>query len=253
VYLHKIKIMQIQSETILTGYSEREKGAYLAALASLATADRVASQEELDHLREMSKAAGLSAAQEEFILHSATDMTGDDLKKCLDVLKGSDLKYSLITDLMALGKSDENYSEEEKQNIEHISQHLGISNTQVSLLDQFVSKAAEKETSPEEVTKPGFLDSLGLKDKFSKAGFDMNSMGKGLMGILGPVLLGGIAARALGGGRRGMGSGMLGGLLGGMLGGGSLAGRMGGLGTLINGMNRSRNNRSMGGLLGRIL
>jgi uncharacterized tellurite resistance protein B-like protein len=243
--------METQSATILTGYSEREKGAYLAALASLSTADRQATSEETEHLREMAKAAGLSQAQEDFIVHAAADMTGEDLKKCLDVLKGSELKYSLITDLIALAKADESYSEEEKTNIERISQYLGLDNKQVSVLDEFVSKAATKNAEPEQVSQPGFMESLGLKKNFADAGLNINSMGRGLMGILGPLVLGGIAAKALGG-NRGFGGRSMGGGLGGMLGGGMMGG-MGGLGSLMNGINRSRNNRSLGGMLGRIL
>ncbi len=242
--------METQSHTVLTGHSEREKGAYLAALASLATADRQASQDELDHLRSIAQNAGLSPAQEQFILHSATDISGEDLKKCLDVLKTSELRFSLITDLIAFAKADENYTDEEKENIEKIAAYLDVNSNQVSVLDQFVSKAAETGKTPEEVSQPGFMDSLGLKDKFSQAGLNMGSMGKGLMGMLGPLLLGGIAGRALGGRRRsfgGIGGGMLGGMLGGM------GGMGGGLGSLISGINRSRNNRSIGGLLGRLL
>jgi hypothetical protein len=102
------------------------------------------------------------------------------------------------------------------------------------------------------------LDSLGLKEKFSKAGLNMGSM-NGIMGLLGPLVLGGIAAKALGGNRRGnmggMGGGLMGGVLGGLLGGGGgrMMGGMGGLGSLISGINRSRHNRSIGGLLGRFL
>jgi hypothetical protein len=62
--------MELHTESVLTGYSEREKGAYLAALASLSTADRSASEEELDHLREMARAAGLSQQQEQFIFYN---------------------------------------------------------------------------------------------------------------------------------------------------------------------------------------
>src|SRR4051812_42751726 len=104
----KNRNMELNTESILTGYSEREKGAYLAALASLSTADRQASQQELDHLREVAQAAGLSQQQEQFILQSATDISGEELKKCLDVLKTSQLRFSLITDLIALAKADEN-------------------------------------------------------------------------------------------------------------------------------------------------
>ncbi|HEY0744723.1 MAG TPA: TerB family tellurite resistance protein [Chryseosolibacter sp.] len=254
--------MQTQSASVLTGYSEREKGAYLAALASLSTADRQASQEELDHLREVAHAAGLSPQQEKFILNSATDISGEELKKCLDVLKTSQLRYSLITDLIALAKADESYTEDEKENIEKIAKYLGVNNTQVDVLDEFVSKAAEKDPSPEQAQSSGFLDSLGMRDKLSKAGLNFGGGGGGgLMGMLGPMLLGGIAAKALGGRRRtgggmlgggGLGGGLLGGALGGMLGGG-MGGLGGGLGSILGGMNRSRSSRGMGGLLGRIL
>lgn len=238
--------MEIQSEPILTWYSEREKGAYFAALASLATADRKASQEELDHLRDMAKAAGLSQQQEDFILHAANDITGEDLTQCLDILKKSDLRYSLVTDLIALAKADGTFTDEDKAHVEKIAQYLEVDQKQVSVLDKFVSKAAAAEpSSPEEVQQPGFLDSLGMRDKFKKAGLDMGAMGKNIMGMLGPLVLGGIAARALRGRRSSMG-GMGGGMLGGRMGMG------GGLGSLISGINRSRGNRRMGGMLGRL-
>ena len=81
--------MEVQSETLLTKYAEHEKVAYLGALAGLATADREASDEEIEHLREIAHAAGLSAEDEQNILQAAKDISGNDLKKHLDVLKGS--------------------------------------------------------------------------------------------------------------------------------------------------------------------
>lgn len=251
--------MQLESESVLAGYSEREKGAYLAALASLSTADRQASPEELDHLRDLAQAAGLSQQREQFILDSATDISGEELRKCLDVLKTSQLRYSLITDLIALAKADENYTDDEKENIEKIGQHLGVNTNQVDVLDEFVNKAAEKDPSPEQAQSPNFLDSLGMREKLSKAGLNLGGgSGSGLLGMLGPILLGGIAAKALGrrrsggGGMMGGSGGGLGGVLGGVPGGG-MGGLGGGLGSILGGLNRGRNNRSLGGMLGRIL
>ena len=42
--------------TILEGYSDLEKGAYIGAIASLATADRIASPEEADHATRLHRA-----------------------------------------------------------------------------------------------------------------------------------------------------------------------------------------------------
>ncbi len=251
--------MEAKLETLLTGYAAHEKAAYLGALAALATADREADKEELDHLREIAQAAGLSPEEEQTIIESAKDTSGQDLKKCLDILKGSDLRYSLITDLIAVAKADDSYTEEEKGNIEKVARYLNVNQNQFSALDQFVNKAADGERSPDELAKPDYLQSSGLQEKFSNAGFNMESIGKSIFGFLGPLLLGGMAGRALGGGRsRSGGLGGLGGGLGGMLGGGMntgssrLPGGMGGLGSLIAGLNRSRGNQRMGGMLGRL-
>jgi len=252
--------MEVQSETLLTKHAEHEKVAYLGALAGLATADREASADEIEHLREIAHAAGLSAEAEQNILDAAKDTSGNDLKRHLDLLKGSDLRYSLITDLIALAKVDESYSEEERKNIERVAMYLNVDQSQFSVLDQFVDKAATEERTPEQLVKPDYLQSTGMAQKFSNAGFDLASVGKSLFGFLGPVLLGSLAGRKLGGGK---GSGALGGLGGALLGGllqsrtntgaSGLPGGMGGLGSLISGLNTSRNNQSMGGLLGKLL
>lgn len=253
--------METQTQSLLTGHSEREKGAYLAVLASLATADREADPEEIEQLRELARAAELPLDQETLILQSASDPKGMDLKRSLDVIKESDLKYSLITDLIALAKADGDLSQAERANIDKIASYLHVDQQQVGVMDQFVDKAAAS-SNHEEIHQQGFFDKLGMGNQFSKSGLNAGSMGKGLMGMLGPMILGGVAAKALGGRRSsgGLGGGMLGGALGGMLGGGNSRGmgggmgRMGGgLGSLISGMNRSRSGGGLGSLLGRLM
>jgi hypothetical protein len=51
------------NEPLLAGHTDQEKGAYLGAIASIATADRQASQEELDSLAELCDAARLNDQQ----------------------------------------------------------------------------------------------------------------------------------------------------------------------------------------------
>lgn len=256
--------MQVRTENVLQGYSEQEKAAYLSALASLATADREASDEEMNHLSEMAASAGLSDASERQVREAGKDTTGVALKKNLDLLRGSELRYSLITDLITLAKVDGTYSNEERENIQKVSRYLDVDQNQFNALDQFVNKAADDGHSPEEISRPGFLESIGMKNQFAGAGFNMNSIGKNIFGMLGPLLLGGLAAKAMrgrqspggaGGGLGGMLGGMLSGSggLGNMMSGGMGGGIGGGLGSLISGISRSRSNNSMGGMLGRLL
>ncbi len=121
-----------------------EKGAYLAAIASISSADRSASEEELEYLEALSESANISEEQKNLIREAAKEISGEDLNRCLDVLKGSDLRYSLVSDLIAFSEADQNYSDEEKQNVEKIATYLGVNKEQFSVLDQFTKKAAKR-------------------------------------------------------------------------------------------------------------
>ena len=231
----------MEKQTILEGYSDMEKGAYLGAIASIATADREASEQELEYIKELADAAQLSDEQKALIERAATELTGEELNKCLDVLKGSELKYSLITDLIAFSKADENYSKEEQQSVQRISDYLGVSQQQFSLLDQFADKAAQQ---PQAVQEPAgqqnFFGLDGLQSKMQNAGINTNGLLKGVLSVAAPILIGSMLTRGMG--RRGMAGGGLGGMLGG-----------GGLGSLVGMLSGGRGLGSTGGLLGRML
>ena len=249
-----------QTTTILEGYSNLEKGAYLGAIASIATADRSASEDELEYIDALCESANLSEEQTKLITQVAvTQIADDDLYRFLDVLKTSDLRFSLVSDLIAFAWSDKDYSEEEKKTVEKISQYLGLNHEQFSILDQFTKKAIDEapkqsEKIQEEKTQPAnFLDSLGFGDKLKSAGINSDSLLKGALGIVGPLLL----ARMLSGGRRRRtGGGLLGGLFGSNTGGGlfgGMGGFLGGGGLLGGLLGGGRGFGNAGGLLSRIL
>jgi len=236
-----------QTTTILEGYPDNEKGAYLGAIASIATADREASPEELEYISALCDAADISETQKEAVLRAATELSGDELNRCLDILKNSQLKYSLVTDVIAFAKADKDYSEPEQQRVQQISQYLGLDKKQFSLLDEFTDKAAAHNAPPEEKNKPSFLSSLGLTDKMNNAGINSNNLLKGLLGIAGPVVLGSMLSGAMGG--RGYGHRRNFGM------GGSGGGMMpaGGLGSLIGMLSGGRRFGNTGGLFGRTM
>ena len=244
-----------QNEKLLKDYSDAEKGAYLGAIASIATADHTASEEELEYIMALADSADISEGQKQAVSRAATELSGDELTRCLDILKTSDLRFSLITDLMNFGQSDKDYSEQEKKNVEKIAAYLQINQEQFSLLDQFVNKTAEVQVQPEEAAKPGFLSSLGLEEKFKNAGINWKNVGKGLLGIAGPMLLAKMLSGRRGGGRNSFGSGGMGSMLGNSGGGlGSMLGSQGGgIGSLIRSLSGGRGFSNSGGLLSRIL
>src|SRR5688500_16696810 len=186
-----------QQEVLLKDYSDQEKGAYLGAMASMATADHQATEEELEYIMALADAAELSEQQKSAVKHAAQELTGDDLKKCLDILKNSQLKYSLVTDLISFAKSDNNYADEEKANILKISKYLGINDQQFSFLDQFVKKTSQAENPQQQINQPEFLASSGLTQSAKSSGIDIGSLTKGFLGVVGPLVLAGIASRGM--------------------------------------------------------
>ena len=176
-------------EKLLKDYSDLEKGAYLGAISSIATADRAASDEEMEYIMALAESAELSDEQKKAVSRAATELTGQELIKCLDILKASDLKFSLVTDLISFAEADKNYTDEERANVEKIAQYLGINQQQFSLLDQFVKKTAGVKPAAEEVTQPSFLSKLGLDEKLKKSGININSLTKGLLSVAGPIIL----------------------------------------------------------------
>ena len=237
------------SETLLEGSSDMEKGAYIGVIASLATADREATTEEVQYLTAISEAAKLSPAQTEAVIRAAKEIDPVEVKQCLEVLKNSDLKFSLVTDLIAFAKTDGNYSEDEQQTVQKIAQVLGVDQKQYSLLDNFAQKATSAATTPEEVAKPDFLSSIGLKDKLASAGINGSTLLKGLLGIAAPLVIGGMLSGGMNRGSGFGGGGMFGGGGGGMFGGGGgmFGGGGGGLGSIIGMLSGGRGMSSLGG------
>lgn len=184
--------MAMEKSELLEGYPDQEKGAYLGAIASIATADHEATQEELEYLTALSEAMGLSPVQEASVVRAASELPKCDLKKRLDILKSSNLKYSLVADIITFAKTDGQYTEQEKSNIEKIAEYLDVNHTQFSLLDQFVNESAQHTSEPEQVREAGFLDRLGMKSSLEKAGINIAALTKGLLGMLGITALWGM-------------------------------------------------------------
>ncbi len=248
--------------TILSGYSDMEKGAYLGAIASLSTADRTASAEELEYIDALIESAEISEGQASLIRHAATsDVADADLERFLEVLKGSELRFSLVSDVIAFAQADNNYTDHEKAKVQEIANYLGVNQEQFSVLDQFTQKAVEEvpqhaeELESDKTTPASFLDSLGFGDKLKNAGINKGSLFKGALGIIGPILLAKMFAGRSGRNSMG-GGGLLGGVLGSVLGSGMLGGLMGGKGSggLLGGLlGGGRGFGGAGGMLGRIL
>ncbi|MBC5775119.1 TerB family tellurite resistance protein [Pontibacter sp. KCTC 32443] len=260
--------MEQEQTMLLKDYSQEEKGAYFGALATMASADGTASEEELEFLRMMGEVAELPANLQQEVVQIAKNPSQISLQQCLDVLKKSQLRFSFVTDIISFAKADGQYTSDEQERIKDIADYLGVDQKQYSILEQFVDKADEAKQHGEDPTSQAFMSKSGFGDMFKNAGISPG-MVTGMLGILAPIVLSGMMRRRGGGMMGGMGGGLLGGLLGGAMGGGMMGGGMmgggmrrgGGLGSIISilgGLNGRRGYGGMGsgglgGLLGGVL
>ncbi|MGV3503725.1 MAG: TerB family tellurite resistance protein [Adhaeribacter sp.] len=238
--------MNTEETQLLKDYSDLEKGAYLAAIATVASADRQVTEQEVEFLNLLSEAAGLAPNTRQEVITVAKNPSAIDLQKSLDVLKQSDLRFSFVTDVMSFAKADGQLDAEEEKKIQQMAHYLGINDQQFNTLEQFVNKAEEAGQQGQDPTDPAFLNKTGLANSFGQSGIPLGGMMKGLLGIIAPMVISRMMS-----GRRGSTAGMgglLGGLLGGMMGGG--AGTRGGLGGLGGGTSRGGGLGSLMGVLG---
>ncbi|RZL13311.1 MAG: TerB family tellurite resistance protein, partial [Hymenobacter sp.] len=220
---------------LLQNYSEAEKTAYLSAIAALATADRQASAPEAEFLQRLTQQAGLSEASAQQVAQAAQDATNQSIQQNLDALKSSDLRFSLVTDLISFARADGAYSNEEEAMVSKMAAYLGVNAEQKATLENVVDQAANVPHDAQDPGKQGFLSGLG--DKLSNVGIPKGALMAGLLGVVAPMVI----SRVMGGGGSSVGNGQqpsstMGGMLGGLLGGGGQGG-----------------GSSMGGLLGGLL
>ncbi|MGY3090737.1 putative tellurite resistance protein B-like protein [Hymenobacter sp. UYAg731] len=232
---------------LLQNYSEQEKTAYLSAIASLATADRQASGAEGQFLQALAQQAGLSGGATQQVLAAAQDANNESIQQNLDILKNSDLRFSLVTDLISFARADGSYANDEEAMISKMSQYLGINAEQKQTLETVVDQAATIPHDPQDPAKTGFLNSIG--DKLSNVGIPKGALMAGLLGVVAPMVIskvigggnnqsqsgygdqsnsGGLLSGGMGGLLGGVAHSGMGSLLGGLLGSGMLGGLLGG-------------------------
>jgi uncharacterized tellurite resistance protein B-like protein len=226
----------MDDNTLLQNYSDQEKAAYLSVIASLASADREASAAEIEFLQQLAHQAGLSGGATQQVLSAAKDSTNESVKQNLDALRNSDLRFSLVTDLISFARADGAYSNTEEEMVNKISSYLGITQQQTHALEQVVDQAAAVPHDANDPAKQGFLS--GITDKLDSVGIPKGALMAGLLGVVAPMVVsrvmgrgqsgGGLMGGSMGGLMGGAASSGMGGLLGGLLGGGLLGGLMGG-------------------------
>jgi uncharacterized tellurite resistance protein B-like protein len=239
---------------LLSSYSAQEKVAYLSVIASIATADRQATQDETEFLQALCETADLSSQQEAEVIQAAQDSSNANLRRNLDQLRNSQLRFSLIADIIGFAQADGQYTPDEEAKIREVSAYLGIDQEQYGALNQVANEVQRAQAEGQDITQPQFLNASGIGSTLQKVGISSNML-KGMLGMVAPLLIGRMLGGRAGVGRAGgvVGGGILGsllgsGMLGNVMGGGATASRgMGGLGSIFSILKGGRGGVTSGG------
>jgi len=116
-----------------------ERTAYLRVIASMASSDGKVSDSEIAHLREACEEVGLDPVDTGSVIDSAVEPDSAEIDAAIRQLAGSELKFTLLADLLFIAHSDGKYSEEERLEVVAIADTLGINTAQVSAVDRYVA------------------------------------------------------------------------------------------------------------------
>jgi len=135
-------MMQEEKHQLLK-YSMDERKAYLCLVASIASADNEVSDEEIINIRELAKKVELDARSMGMVLAAAGDPRTVPIKQCLKLLSESELRFTLITDMLFLAYADNDYAPSEKSVISGFALELRVNSEQLSAIEDYVKAVAE--------------------------------------------------------------------------------------------------------------
>ncbi len=177
------------SQNLLINYPQPLRVSYLTVLASVASANHDNSEEEIIFMQQI---CALSEVGEAGIREVEAAMKQADqarLKTHLTALKESDLKFSLMADMINLAYADGNIDAQETAQIKKLNTLLGLTDDQFSTISKYVEEANHEveaqEGNPAMLGLAGggnplnFLAKSGLADMFKKSNIPTNNFESG--------------------------------------------------------------------------
>ena len=143
-----IELMDNQRHPLLE-YPEVERVDYLSVIASLASADGKVTDSEIVKIREFCERIDIHGFGISLIIAAVEDPSVVDLASILPRMAQTDLKFTLLADLLFMAHADGRCSTDEQQEIHKIAAMLTISPEQIEAINAYVEtvlRAASKKT-----------------------------------------------------------------------------------------------------------
>lgn len=117
---------------------------YLTVIASMVGADVVLDPAELEQIRSLCRALEIPDEDARKILETAQRPTRSIVRH-VENLRGSNLRFALLTDCIALAYADGDYAKGERKEIMGLAAELGVTSEQISALEEAYRSLHEKE------------------------------------------------------------------------------------------------------------
>jgi len=122
----------------LSAYADDEKKAYLCVVASLAAVDSDVTDEEISNLRQLCRKVDLSKRSVGEVLATAEEPRTAPIKEYIARLATSDLRFTLLTDMLFLAYADRDYTLEERTEVSRIALELKVTSEQLRAIEDYV-------------------------------------------------------------------------------------------------------------------
>jgi len=121
----------------LSECSLKEKEAYLSLVCMISNIDNDFGQEEQNYLKDIfSRAQIFDVKLQESIIKNNKNFSNNNAQKYCNVLKNSNIRFSLMADLLFIAFSDEVFKPQEEIFIKLIADYLNISSLEYNMLEQ---------------------------------------------------------------------------------------------------------------------
>jgi uncharacterized tellurite resistance protein B-like protein len=180
-------------------YPEDEKVEYLCVVSSIASADGKVSDAEIAKIREFCKTVNLSASSIGRVISAAENPLEVNFDKIFKKISKSELRYTLLTDMIFLAFADTEYTAGEKNEIKQIAKKLDIKEEQLIAIEKYVQailKANDSGNTRDDLKKLGGDVAAGL----ASAGIPIGAVAVSgsVFGLSAAGITSGLAALGLG-------------------------------------------------------
>ena len=140
-----------RAEHPLCGYPEDQKIDYISLVGSIASADGSVTDDELSQLRQYCETIGIGGMGIGLVLSALEAPEVIDVQAMVKRLSHTDLRFTLVTDMLFMAYADGTFSSEEYQKILTIAEKLDVSPHHINIIKAYISAviAAQRAISGE--------------------------------------------------------------------------------------------------------